>query len=79
MNLSLLKIFNMCLKFYFGGRAYMGKVKRKPRPQPAKWYWWANDGCYGCKNRNNCNQCKALKEQMAYEREKRERKHGRYE
>ena len=52
----------------------MGKSKRKPRPQSAKWYWRANDGCYGCKNRNNCNQCKPLKAQKVYEREKRERR-----
>lgn len=52
----------------------MGKAMRKPRPSPAKWYWWDSDNCYGCKNRNNCNQCKILKRQRAYERDKRKRK-----
>ena len=52
----------------------MGKAFRKPRPSPAKWYWWDSDNCYGCKNRRNCNQCKQMKRQKAYEREKRERK-----
>lgn len=52
----------------------MGKAKRKPRPQPPKWYWWANDGCWACKNRNNCNQCKMLKAQRDDERRKRGRK-----
>lgn len=52
----------------------MGKAKRKPRPQPAKWYWWANDNCWDCNHPNNCNQCKRLKQQRAYEREKREKK-----
>ena len=39
----------------------MGKAKHKPRPQPPKWYWLESDGCWNCKNRNNCNQCKRLK------------------
>ena len=37
----------------------MGKAKRKPRPSMPDWYWWEQDGCWFCKNRNNCNQCKA--------------------
>lgn len=52
----------------------MGKAKRKPRPQPPKWYWWINDGCCGCKHPNNCNQCKALKSQRDDERRKKDRK-----
>lgn len=40
----------------------MGKAKRKPRPQPPKWYWLDSDDCWCCKNRNNCNQCKRLKQ-----------------
>ena len=52
----------------------MGKAKRKPRPQPAKWYWWDTDNCWDCNHPNNCNQCKRLKQQRAYERGKRERK-----
>lgn len=23
-----------------------------------KWYWMDQDGCWYCKNKNNCNQCK---------------------
>lgn len=52
----------------------MGKAKRKPCPQPAKWYWWDTDNCWDCNHRNNCNQCKRLKQQRAHEREKKERK-----
>lgn len=35
----------------------MGKAKRKPRPSMPHWYWLGQDGCWFCKNRNNCNQC----------------------
>ena len=52
----------------------MGKAKRKPRPQPPRWYWADCDNCWDCNHPNNCNQCKRLKQQRAYEREKRERK-----
>lgn len=37
----------------------MGKAKRKARPDIPYWAWLDRDGCYGCKNRRNCNQCKA--------------------
>lgn len=40
----------------------MGKAKRKPRPSQPKWFWYGMDGCWACKNRNNCNQCKLSKE-----------------
>lgn len=36
----------------------MGKAKRKPRPAMPHWYWLGQDGCWFCKNRNNCNSCK---------------------
>lgn len=36
----------------------MGKAKRKPKPSMPKWYWMDQDGCWYCKNKNNCNQCK---------------------
>lgn len=52
----------------------MGKAKRKPRPQPPRWYWLDVDGCWDCNHPNNCNQCKRLKHQRAFERVKRERK-----
>lgn len=39
----------------------MGEAIRKPRPSQPKWFWYATDGCWACKNRNNCNQCKMLK------------------
>lgn len=52
----------------------MGKAKRKPRPSPARYYWWISDGCWDCKDRNNCNQCKRMKEQVAEEKQKRKRK-----
>lgn len=37
----------------------MGKAFRKPRPSMPRWYWLGQDGCWFCKNRNNCGQCKA--------------------
>lgn len=52
----------------------MGKAKRKPRPQPSRWYWWDTDNCWDCNHLNNCNQCKRLKQNRVKEREKRERK-----
>ncbi|MBR5014300.1 MAG: hypothetical protein IKY16_06810 [Bacteroidales bacterium] len=35
------------------------KKRRKPRPAMPEWFWWGQDGCWFCKNRNNCNSCKA--------------------
>lgn len=52
----------------------MGKAKRKPRPQPPKWVWLDLDGCWFCKNRRNCSNCKVLKNIVANEKRK-ERKH----
>lgn len=52
----------------------MGKAKRKPRPQPPRWYWWDTDNCWDCNHPNNCNQCKRLKQNRVKEREKMERK-----
>ena len=40
----------------------MGKAKRKQRPQPPRWVWLDTDNCWFCKNKNNCNQCKLLKQ-----------------
>lgn len=40
----------------------MGKAKRKPRPSMPDWFWWGQDGCWFCKQRNNCNQYKANRE-----------------
>lgn len=53
----------------------MGKAKRKPRPQPPKWFWIDSDNCWDCKCRNNCNQCKRLKTQRVKEKQKYERKY----
>ena len=47
----------LCRNCVTGGN--MGKAKRKPRPSMPDWYWWGQDGCWFCKNKNNCNQCKA--------------------
>lgn len=49
----------------------MGKAKRKMRSQPPWWWTLDNDNCWFCKNRNNCGNCKLLKEQRAKERKKR--------
>ena len=37
----------------------MGKAKRKPRPSMPRWVWLGRDGCWFCRDANNCNQCKA--------------------
>jgi len=39
----------------------MAKGRRKPRPQPPRWYWWDNDNCWWCNNRRGCSGCKVLK------------------
>ena len=44
--------------------------------QPPWWWTLDNDNCWFCKNRNNCGNCKLLKEQRAIERRK--RKYGKY-
>lgn len=37
----------------------MGKnAYRKPRPSIPNWAWYDRDGCWCCKNTNNCNSCK---------------------
>lgn len=55
----------------------MSKARRKMRPQPPKWWTLDNDNCWFCKDRNNCNGCKLLKEQRAYENKKQDRKEKR--
>lgn len=48
----------------------MSKAKRKMRPQPPWWWTLDNDNCWFCKNRNNCGNCKLLKEQQAKDKKK---------
>ena len=52
---------------------YMGKAKRKMRPQPPWWWTLDNDNCWFCKNRNNCGSCKLLKQQRAKDKKKYEK------
>ena len=52
----------------------MGSAKRKPRPQPPKWFFLDNDNCWFCKNKNNCGNCKLLKRQNSCDRKRRYRK-----
>lgn len=54
----------------------MSKQKfRKPTPQPPNYYWLDSDGCWDCNcNHNGCRNCKRLKEQKVYDRDRRERK-----
>lgn len=56
----------------------MSKMKnRKPTPQPPRWFWLENDGCWFCKNRNGCRNCKILKKQKAAEKNKLNKKEKR--
>lgn len=52
----------------------IGKAKRKHRPSPPRWWLLENDNCWFCKNRNNCNGCKLLKQQKSYDIEKADKK-----
>lgn len=52
----------------------MKKKFRKPKPSPPKWYWWDNDNCWWCKDRNNCSGCKKLKQIQAKENERNRKK-----
>ena len=36
-------------------------TKRKPKPEPPKWFFYDNDNCWFCDNRNGCSSCKKLK------------------
>lgn len=38
----------------------MSKASRKPRPSAPYWYWLNLDGCWFCKNKNNCNSCRVI-------------------
>lgn len=41
----------------------MSKLKRrKPKPSVPYYVWLSLDNCYCCKNRNNCGNCKILKQ-----------------
>ena len=40
----------------------MAKKRRKPRPEPPRWYFLDTDNCWDCNNRNNCGGCKRVKE-----------------
>ncbi len=52
----------------------MSRKMRKPRPSPPKWYWLDSDNCWFCKNKNNCGNCKILKELAASIKHKKELK-----
>ena len=54
----------------------MSKQKfRKATPQPSHYFWLDADGCWDCNcNHNGCRGCKRLKEQKAYDQERRKRK-----
>lgn len=52
----------------------MSKKIRKAHPQPANYYWYDVDGCYACKNKNNCGNCRMLKKEAHFVKEKIKRK-----
>ena len=43
----------------------MGKAKRKVRPQPPWHFWYDVDGCWFCKKKNACGNCKVAKRYIA--------------
>ena len=51
----------------------MGNASRKPRPSMPGWYWLGQDGCWFCKHKNNCNQCKANRRYMKEYGEKKQK------
>lgn len=58
-------------------RSFMSKIKhRKARPQPPRYYWLDTDNCWPCKNRNNCNGCKVLKNYITEKGKKRDKYAG---
>ena len=54
------------------------RKKRKPRPQPPRYYWYDTDNCWCCKNLNNCSGCKRLKTYI-HEQQRTKRKVAREE
>ena len=53
----------------------MGKnAERKPRPAIPKYAWFDRDGCWFCKNKKGCNNCKANKEIVAEQKKKQDKK-----
>ena len=51
----------------------MGKAKRKMRPQPPHYFYLDVDGCWFCKKKNACGNCKVAKQYIA-EKQKTKRK-----
>ena len=43
----------------------MGKAKRKVKPQPPWHFWYDVDGCWFCKKKNTCGNCKVAKQYIA--------------
>lgn len=43
----------------------MGKAKRKVKPQPPWYFWYDVDGCWFCKKKNACGNCKVAKQYIA--------------
>lgn len=57
----------------------MGKAKRKVRPQPPWHFWYDVDGCWFCKNKNACGNCKVAKQYIAEKQKNIKVKGRRYE
>lgn len=52
----------------------MKKKMRKPQPSPPNYVWWDLDNCWFCDNRNNCHNCKVMKQYVIEQKNKRKRK-----
>lgn len=46
------------------------RKRRKPIPQPPKYYWLDSDNCWWCLERSNCRNCKVLKSAAAAQKSK---------
>jgi hypothetical protein len=43
----------------------MGRARRKIKPSPPHHFWYDVDGCWFCKKKNACGNCKVAKRYIA--------------
>lgn len=58
----------------------MKKKHRKCKPQPPEYFWYGiTDGCWFCKNKSGCGNCKIAKSVVAEQKRKIKKKEERKE